>query len=335
MRYLEQGWSLIQQGKIKDAETQANRAHTLNPKAPEVHNLLGFVAALSGRPEQAIQHYQIALVLNNKYFEAMLNAAEVLVHPLGLTNEALQMCEQALLHTKTEEEIADVLLIKIEALLHQQNEKAAREVLRMMPDGPFQNALHDFRIGRAYFELEDFQHAAEWIDRALKRDDRNVEAHYYRGLIYDAQDDGLNAIESFLRVRILDGEHSDLSWSTDPEDFEKSVIKAIGTLDIALRKFVNSAKIFITPLPGLEIVAEGVDPRTMIYLDAIATPELPGPPCSRMFVYQRNVERSAREPAQIIDELVSALEHEITTTFLESPLLEALGERIKAKHELN
>jgi hypothetical protein len=52
-------------------------------------------------------------------------------------------------------------------------------------------------------------------------------------------------------------------------------------------------------------------------LDGIATPDRPGPPCARIFVYQRNVERLLGSATELEEELVATLEHEIAATFLE------------------
>ncbi|HQB46545.1 MAG TPA: UDP-N-acetylglucosamine-peptide N-acetylglucosaminyltransferase, partial [Polyangiaceae bacterium] len=71
-------------------------------------------------------------------------------------------------------------------------------------------------------------------------------------------------------------------------------------------------------VPGIELVADGVDPRALLLLDALATPELPGPPCGRIFVYQRNVERVAGSLDRLEAILVEAFEREIQAVFLES-----------------
>ena len=61
--------------------------------------------------------------------------------------------------------------------------------------------------------------------------------------------------------------------------------------------------------------------------------ERPGPPCARIFVYQRNLERMSLAVAELGDELLATLEHEITAAFLEDRRSQT--GRPKAKHELN
>src|SRR5690348_15685496 len=93
--HLDRGWDLAQRGDALGAIACAKRALEIDPGSPEVHNLLGYTAALNGESEEALEHYKQAIALDDTYFEAMLNAAEVLLHPLGEWEEAIEMCDDA------------------------------------------------------------------------------------------------------------------------------------------------------------------------------------------------------------------------------------------------
>lgn len=334
--HLDRGWDLAQHGDARGAEASARQALAIDPNVPEVHNLLGYVAALSGEAEEAVEHYRNALALDEGYFDAMLNAAEVLVHPLGELDDAIVMCDEALTWAETDEEIADTLLIKIDALLSKHDQPGARRALSLMPQGPFENQRYDFLIGRASFEVGEVDAAAVFIDRALAHDEANADAHYYRGLVNESRGDHHGATAAFLRVRMLDGEHPVPPWTLAPAAFEVAVKSAVEKVDPALRKFVAQADVYVVALPGLEVVADGVDPRAPVLLDGIATPERPGPPCARIFVYQRNVERHVSNSTEVVDELLAAVEHEITVTFLEDRRPDAPPiPRGRSKQELN
>jgi len=315
--HLDRGWDLAQHGDARGAEAAARQALEIDPDAPEVHNLLGYVAAMTGDAEEAIEHYKNALALDEGYFDAMLNAAEVLVHPLGELDDAVEMCDEALTWAETDDEVADALLIKIDALLSKRDDEGVKRALAMMPKGPFENDRYDFLVGRAWFEVGQIERASERIQAALARDPDHVEARYYLGLIRDASGDHLGATSEFLRVRKLDEEAPPAPWSLPREAFEQAARSALARLDPALRRFVEQAEVFVLPLPGHEVIADGIDPRAPMLLDGIATPERPGPPCARIFVYQRNLERVLGSATELEDELVNTFEHEITATFLE------------------
>ena len=108
--HLDRGWDLIQRGDTRGAEASARRALEIDPSSPEAHNLLGYVAALEGDGEEAIENYRQAIALDETYLEAMLNAAEVYIHPLGEFDQAIDMCDQALDLAEVEEEVIDALL---------------------------------------------------------------------------------------------------------------------------------------------------------------------------------------------------------------------------------
>ena len=120
------------------------------PKSPEVHNLLGYTAAIAGDAEDALEHYRHAIALDETYFEAMLNAAEVLMHPIGEFDAAVEMCDEALDYAETHEEIADCVLLKVDALIGKGEMDEARRGDATVPDGPFDNASYTFLIGRAF-----------------------------------------------------------------------------------------------------------------------------------------------------------------------------------------
>jgi hypothetical protein len=52
-------------------------------------------------------------------------------------------------------------------------------------------------------------------------------------------------------------------------------------------------------------------------LDGLGTPDNPPQNASRVFVYQRNIERLAGGSERLEQEITSAFEREITATFLE------------------
>src|SRR5947209_250693 len=94
--HLDRGWDLAQKGDGPGATACARRALELDPQSPEVHNLLGFASALEGSYDDALEHYRQAIALDESYFEAMLNAAELMIHPIGDYEAAVAQLGDAL-----------------------------------------------------------------------------------------------------------------------------------------------------------------------------------------------------------------------------------------------
>ena len=334
--HLDRGWDLAQKGDGAGALACARRALELDPKSPEVHNLLGFAAALEGDSDVALDHYKQAIALDETYLEAMLNAAEVLVAPLGEWDEAVELCNGALDYAETDEEIADCVLLKIDALMGKGDTDGAKKTLAMMPAGPFESANYEFLIGRAHYELGDAEKAAPLIESAVAKEPDHADARYYLGLVRDEKGDSKGATEAFLHARALDLLRPAPPWSPSPEAFAALGRQVTTKLDALLARYVREAEVFCFDVVGAELVVDGVDPRALVLVDA---PGSPGghsngaavseqPSKVRIFVYQRSVERAAGSLDVVEEELTRALEHEVATLFVDAG-------GAKAKEELN
>ena len=324
--HLDRGWDLVQRGDTRGAEASARRALEIDPNSPEAHNLLGFVAALEGEGEEAIEAYQQAIALDDTYLEAMLNAAEVFITPLGDFDQAIKMCDQALDLAEVDEEIIDALLLKFDALIGKSDRDGANEVLARIPEGPYENPSHTFLVGRAYYELGEIARSATLIAQAVEKDPRHGEAHYYLGLVRDEEGDSRAATVAFLRSRELDLMTGMPPWVPARETWEKLATSVFEQLNPVLAKYVTGADVYISDVPGVELVADGVDPRALVLLDGFESPDgaddqvttMVAPSrCSRVFVYAVNVARLAGHVDALEAEALDALEREITGTFLE------------------
>jgi tetratricopeptide (TPR) repeat protein len=332
--HLDRGWELVQRGDPRGAELSAKRALEIDGQSPEAYNLLGYVAALQGEFEEAIEHYSQAIALDDTYLEAMLNAAEIYIHPLADFDRAITMCDQALDLAENADELVDALLLKFDALLGKGDTDGARELTKSFPSGPFDNQNHTLLVGRAFYEIGDLERAAPHIEEATRVTPDNPEAWYYLGLLRDEQGETRAATEAFLRSRDLDLQVAPPPWTLSPEAFVHTAERVLGSLDERYRAFIRLDELFVTDLPGVEVVADGVDPRAVLLLDGITAEEDGSNPTARLFLYQRNVERLAGSVDRVEPDLFAALEREIEATFLE-PILDEPTPPPKANHELN
>lgn len=316
--HLDRGWELVQRGDTRGADASARRALEIDPQSPEAYNLLGYVAALEGAGAEAVESYRQAIALDDTFLEAMLNAAEVYIHPLADFDEAIAMCDQALDLAESDEELLDALLLKFDAQLGKGETDEARVTLSRVPEPPYENAGHAFLVGRALYEVGEVERAVPLVEDAARRDPQHAEAQYYLGLVRDESGEAELATEAFVRARQLDLELPAPQWSMPRELFAKAVEHAVAALDPVLGRFVREAKLYVSDVPGLELVTDGVDPRALVLLDSITSSDDPlASRCQRVFVYQRNVERVAGGEDAVEAELSSAIEREITAMFLE------------------
>ena len=134
------------------------------------------------------------------------------------------------------------------------------------------------------------------------------------------------ATHAFLQSRELDLDMGMPPWAPGRDVFLSVSTKAVAALNPVLQRYVEGAEIFVSDVPGMALVAEGVDPRALVLLDGFPDDRERVPrdaaevarPCGRIFVYALNVVRLAGNFDAIEREITLALEREITATFLEA-----------------
>ena len=70
-----------------------------------------------------------------------------------------------------------------------------------------------------------------------------------------------------MRSRTLELEHAPPLWAPSPDTFAALVRGCVEKLDVVLGRYVRGAEIYVTDLPGAELVVDGVDPRAPLVLD--------------------------------------------------------------------
>ncbi len=333
--HLDRGWDLVQRGDAHGAEHSARRALELNGDSPEAYNLLGYAAALLGEFEDAMEHYEHAIALDDTYLEAILNAAELCIYPIADFQAAERYCEEALSLAESDEERVDALLLKFDALMGQGEAKAAKALCSRLPREGFENPAHAFLIARALYEVGDLDGAAGLIGEAVRLNPTSPEAHYYQGLILDEQDNATGALVSFLKSRELDLATPPPPWSLTAEGLMDVVTAVLEGLPENLKVVLHRQQVFISDVPGVEVVVDGVDPRALLLLEPIAgdpptaialEPGAPGAgvpaESARLFIYQRNLERVAGTVEGLTRELQTLLERELDAFLNGSPVSE-------------
>jgi tetratricopeptide (TPR) repeat protein len=310
--HLDRGWDLLSKGDLKGARAAARRALSANKSSPEAHHLLGFVAQQEGDADEALEHYREAISLDDGYIDAYLDAAEVLIHPLGEFDEAIAMVDEVLEFAESDDVIVDALLLKFDALEAKGAHDEAVKLLDALPRGPYANPQQTFLVGRALFEAGRASDALPLLDQAVGADRDNADAHYFLGLTHDALGDRRRATMAFLESRELDLRAPRAPWALERDTFRQTVEKAVSRLRPERLEAIKDTLVLVSDVPGMEIVADGVDPRAGVVLEGLAELGSPAPIAARVFVYQRNIERSVGGVEQLEDALVEQLDEEIS-----------------------
>lgn len=313
--HLDRGWDLLGQGDSRGARASARRALEIDRNSPEAHNLLGQAAAREGDADEALEHYKQAYSLDDGYVDPMLNAAEVLIHPMARFDEAIALCDEVLEFAEVKEERADAVLLKFDALHAMGQDDAARALLDDLPEGPYEAPFTGYLVGRAWFEAGEFDRASALLTEAVKAEPDNADGHYYLAMTRDRLRDWKGATLAFLEARELDLRVPAPPWSPDKAAFHRAVEKAMRGLEPEVSAALAGALVLVADAPGMEVVADGVDPRTSVLVEGVGAVDAVDPegPRSfvRVFVYQRNVERNCGALEQLEDEISSQVAEEV------------------------
>ena len=194
------GVALEQSGKHQEAVEHYKLALRFNPDFPDAHYNLGNALDRAGRIREAISEYYIAVQINQQYAEAHNNLGGALLH-IGRVREAIGHYEQAL-RIKPDSAVSHCNLANALSLAGN-IEEAIRHyepALRIKPD----YAEAHSNLGLALWRTGTLQEAIGHYEQALRIRPDFAEAHYNLGnaLVQAGRvQDGIGHYEQALRIK--------------------------------------------------------------------------------------------------------------------------------------
>ena len=306
--HIDRSWDLISKGKTGSAMVAARKALELDRRNPEVHNLIGYIHALDGEFDDALESYRVAIDLDEWYLDPILNAAELLSHQDADPDEAIRLCRRAADMELSPDEAADTAFIEIEALFNSGRDAEVRRRLDEIDDLETLSPTYRAVVGRTYFDIGDLEKAQEHVEAALAADPEIVEAWYCAGLIAREEGRRVDAVRAFLRVRELDVMLPRMPWgAASDEDAARIAADAIAVLPDAQRALLEGAEIRMAPYPDEAQIRDEIDPRQIAWADGI-DPERGV--YARLWIFVLNLERMA-PPGACSEELAHAIAYEV------------------------
>lgn len=313
--HLDRAWDLLTRGDLRGARQSARRALSVAPDSPEVYALLGHVAHREGESEEALEHFEHAMSLDELYLDPILGAAEVHL-ALEEFEDVIGRCDDVIDMADEPQVVADALLLKFEAMfLRGDDLRACRAVLDGVPAGPYENPQMSYLLGRAWYDLGEHARALPLLDEAIVTDPQNSDAWYFLGLVREAQRDLRGATLAWVEVRALDLKEPRPTWALSLDAFGRVLTTALESLDGEAADTLREAMVMTLDVPPIELLADGVDPRVPLLFEGLDRPGDPPPPPDavrfvRLFVYQRNAERMMPDPAEAAEVLAELLRSE-------------------------
>lgn len=324
---LATAWKSLDSGDLPGAEQAHERAAQHTPDDAEVVTIGGLLAATRGDIERALADLGRASELDPAYATPLINAADIALYSEGDAEAALGLCDRALERVSEEEELIDVILIKIDALTTLgDRDDEVRALLAELDACSIDDPKACSNIGDAYLRLGDLDAAERSYRGSILRGEL-ADARFGLGCVHEARDDIRAAIPEWLRCRELDALEPYPPHHIAPAEFQEVAEDALAELPpIAIEKLSNVA-IVIEDSPSPDLIREGLDPRLLgLFTPADRAFEGQALSIDTVQLFQRNLERVTGDRDHLADEIRITVLHETAHFFgLDEDALRDLG----------
>jgi len=316
-------------GDLQGALGRADAALARSPGfTPALHFRAAALAEL-GRLEAAREAYEQALSAGEDDLDLLAGAAEFFVNRLQEPDADRQWLERGLelarrgakLARRARDEDAAAELALLEGIaLSQLGEP--KEALRR-----FEAALaaHPDELdallerGLALYELCRFDEARAQLLEVTRRSPDEAWAHHTLGLIAERLGDAKQAERSFARARKLGPDEFPKPAELPPEAFDGAVEDALAALPEQVRIYLSNVAIAVEDLPPEEDLLTSDPPLSPSILGIFRAAPLGQKASmdpwshfpSSIVLYQRNLERFARDRRELIEQIGITLIHEV------------------------
>jgi predicted Zn-dependent protease with MMP-like domain/Flp pilus assembly protein TadD len=285
--------------------------------------------AEAGRWEEACEAYDAAVAAARDDLDVLLGAAELYVSRLPRDDGETEPLERGLELARRGSKLARRAGDASAAA-----DFAALEGIALSQLGSFEEALSSLDAalrdhpddvearlerGYAFHELCRLDDARRDLEEVVRRSPDEAWAHHLLGLVAERRGDAKEAERRFARARKLDPEGFPRPVSLTPADFDSAVEDALAELPEQVRRYLSNVAIAVEDLPADDDLLGSSPPLSPSILGVFrgsplgqkASPDPWSHFPSSIVLYQRNLERFARDEDELIHEIGVTLVHEV------------------------
>jgi len=323
---IEQSTQLWEEGDLEGALAAAAQACRLDPRSSVAHHCRAAALAELDRLEEAREACERGVELAPHDPEALLYAADLHLHTLadeeGGLERGLELARRGVRAARKEGDAeleAECLLlcgVGEEQLGDLPGALADVEAaLRHLGDDP--DAL--LERGVLLFELCRMAEARAQLEAVLRLDPELAAAHHYLGLIEERAGHAGAAERRFKRARKLAPDDFPRPVHLGEGEFDGAVEAALAELPPRLREYLANVAITVEELPADADLTASSPPLSPLVLGMFRGSPLADKGVmdvwahfpSSIVLYQRNLERFARDREELIEQIGITLLHEV------------------------
>ena len=323
---LDQAADAFEEGRFDEVVSLADRALQLDARSAPARHFRAAGLVEAGRAEEALEEYERALKLDADDPEIVLGMADLLICRPGedraMVERGLALCQRG---RKLARRSGDVDLefefLLLEGTARNQLGECAQaievldEALAIIPDSV------DAALERAIalFELCRFDEAQRALKKLIQQAPEEPWAHHYLGLIAERRKDAREAKKHFARAQSLAPEEFPPPVRLDDDAFDRAVEDAVAQLPVHVKQYLENATIAVEPIPSDEDLTSSDPPLSPSILGVFRGTPVGERSVTNAFdhfpasivLYQRNLERFARNREELIEQIGITLMHEV------------------------
>jgi predicted Zn-dependent protease with MMP-like domain/Tfp pilus assembly protein PilF len=317
----------LEDGRAEEALARTEEALAAAPRAVDALRLRAGILAELGRLPEAREAYDRALEEHGGDVPLLAEAAAFLVSGLPEDDQdhadlerGLALARRGLKRARKERDgarTAELLLAAGQALTAL---GAAGEALPLLAEAA--EAAPDWveprlERGVALHELCRFEEAERALLEAERLDPEDALVQHHLGLVAERRGDAARALERFERARRLDREAFPKPVTLSPPEFDRAVERALAALPERVRAALANVSVSVEDLPTDHDLLASDPPLSPSILGLFRGPSMAEGGSSgtgalpAIVLYQRNLQRFARDRAELVEEIRVTLVHEV------------------------
>jgi predicted Zn-dependent protease with MMP-like domain len=326
VRLLDESHARWEEGEFEAALAAAAEASDRAPRSVSAWHLRAAALAELDRVDEAHDCFRRALALDPNDPETLLAFAELCVtrsdEDRDRLEEGLDAIARGLKAARKagDRQLEGELSLLAGMALNQLGDPRAaldRLVAALALLGPDPDARIEHAV--AQFELCRFDEAAREFERILADTPDEAWAHHYLGLVEERRGNARAAEKRFVRARKLAPDEFPPPVHLSADAFDAAVEEALAGLPEKVRRYLGNVAIAVEDFPPVDDL-EGSDPplspqilgifRGSPYKDKASSDPWAHFPSS-IVLYQKNLERFARDRDDLIEQIGITLIHEV------------------------
>ncbi len=318
---VDRGFNALEEGNVEEAEAALERCSRIDRKNPDVVALAAAIADVKGDGEEAIAKYRELSTLRPDDPMPRVCLARLMLHENGDADGALDTIESAFDFIDEEDDLIEAVMVRTEALIAIDDLDNARNSLSELSTSVIDDGHLALDLADLALLADDPNTAIKWVEVAKKAGAENdalrADALHLLGRICEAKDDHAGLVAAWKEVRDLDRKAPAGHVTISDDELERIAVGALDELPEDVRERLENVPILIDTVPSDELIAEGIDPRSLGLFQGTAMPHegSAAPAVTNILLFKTNLERSADDLDHLAEEVRITVLHETAHYF--------------------